>query len=1053
MKKLFIAIVFLLTVIFSYTVIAQELGSLSRDYEPTFPERIENPTPEPLHAGTYTIGYGGHFPNIQSAFDKLGADGVDGEVILELINTTYVAASGQYGFLLKGPIPGAGPECTVTIKPAENKNVTILGNREALIIFSNTSYLTLDGVGLTGATTLTVHALKNTDFASNDCINFWNNSDHNVVQNITFISEDITRRGTSIMIWNYTNSTGTPDSNLIQNNFIKESGIGIFILGYGIASTSPNGNIIRGNIIGSETDSLIAWGIQTELALNTVIENNVVQNVRYYNGYFNVGINAYSGYGNIIRNNVVHNIYASGGIYGTSGILLSGFGSNNWIYNNIVYDIRSSATYGEATVAGIQMWSQYHPKVYYNSVYLKGKGNGANPDGSGALYIYSGCTNVEAKNNVLINTRDESPYCASSIYIYGYSTMLNSDHNDLYYEQNQNNCLVRSTGGDYFTLAEWQATGRDVNSISEMPNFIDHLLHIKTSRINKLDGGGIPITDITTDFDGELRDELKPDIGADEFILSWDTLYIPTDYSTIQAGIDAAGDGDWIIVEDGTYYENINYNGKAITIASNFLLDGNKEHIENTIINGSQSSNPDTASVVTFESGEDTTSVLCGFTITGGTGTYSWEYADKAGGGIYIDSSGAKIIHNYIVNNSVEFDGNSWGGGILAFSVGNHNLIVEENIISNNSINGTNWAIGGGIVLWNDGNATASIKKNTILENSVIGFSASGGGIDCRGPINEVYIGSNLIRGNSVQTVTSYGGGGIDICKCVPNTPTICNNLIVANYSNRDGGGILVDVYGNDSPIIRRNGEVISSFYDNQENLNIFINNTIIDNEAVGFGGGICATASLNEIINCILWGNTAQVGNQVWGGVHVNYSDIEGGYPGVENIDHNPEFRDILNGDYRLSTNSPCIGAGIESIEISGTLYCCPPLCYGGNPRPNPAGSIPDIGACESYLPNPLVGVKDDLSQIPEEYSLSQNYPNPFNPTTTIKYGLKERSFVELKVYDILGTEVASLIKEEQEASYYELIFNAAELSSGVYLYQLKAGGFIETKKMLLIK
>ncbi|MDH3268366.1 MAG: right-handed parallel beta-helix repeat-containing protein, partial [Ignavibacteria bacterium] len=521
MKKLFVLFAFLITVLFSYTVIAQELGSLRRGYELTIPEKVENLTPAPLHAGTYTIGNGGYFPTIQSAFDKLSSDGIDGEVTLELINTTYVALSGDYGFFLNGPIPGADLSSRVIIRPAANKNVTIIGNRAIVLLFINTSYITLDGVDTEGPTTLTIRATENLQFPYNDCVGFWNNSDHNVVQNITFISEDYTRSGTGIMIWNQTISLSPPDDNLIRNNFIKEAGVGIFLLGYGIAITRPDGNIIRGNKIGSETDNLIAWGIQSEVTLNTIIEKNVVQNVRYYNDYFNVGINAYGGYGNIIRNNVVHNIYASGGLYGTVGIVLSGLageqGSNNLVYNNMVYDIRSSATQTEATVAGIQLMGQYYPRVYYNSVYLDGFGNGANPDGSGALYIYGDCSNVVVKNNILVNTRDESPYCASSIYFYGNSSMITSDYNDLYYVQNPNNCLVRSTGGDYFNLAEWQVTGQDVNSITEKPFFINPHLHMNHIVPTNIESGATPIWGITKDIDGDSRQATLPDIGADEF--------------------------------------------------------------------------------------------------------------------------------------------------------------------------------------------------------------------------------------------------------------------------------------------------------------------------------------------------------------------------------------------------------------------------------------------------------------------------------------------------------------------------------------------------------
>ena len=96
------------------------------------------------------------------------------------------------------------------------------------------------------------------------------------------------------------------------------------------------------------------------------------------------------------------------------------------------------------------------------------------------------------------------------------------------------------------------------------------------------------------------------------------TWYVPDDYGAIQDAIDAAVSDDIIIVKPGTYYENINFMGKAITVASKFYLDRKEKHIRKTIINGSQPSNPDSGSVVSFVSGEDTTSVLCGFTIKNG---------------------------------------------------------------------------------------------------------------------------------------------------------------------------------------------------------------------------------------------------------------------------------------------------------------------------------------------------------------------------------------------------------------------------------------------------
>lgn len=98
-------------------------------------------------------------------------------------------------------------------------------------------------------------------------------------------------------------------------------------------------------------------------------------------------------------------------------------------------------------------------------------------------------------------------------------------------------------------------------------------------------------------------------------------ITVPGDQPTIRAGIDAAVNEDPILVAPGTYYENINFRGKNIVVASHYILDGETDFIETTIINGSHPSHPDTGTCVLTISGEDSTAVLQGFTLTKGTGT------------------------------------------------------------------------------------------------------------------------------------------------------------------------------------------------------------------------------------------------------------------------------------------------------------------------------------------------------------------------------------------------------------------------------------------------
>ncbi|MGB5849989.1 MAG: T9SS type A sorting domain-containing protein, partial [Ignavibacteriaceae bacterium] len=98
------------------------------------------------------------------------------------------------------------------------------------------------------------------------------------------------------------------------------------------------------------------------------------------------------------------------------------------------------------------------------------------------------------------------------------------------------------------------------------------------------------------------------------------------------------------------------------------------------------------------------------------------------------------------------------------------------------------------------------------------------------------------------------------------------------------------------------------------------------------------------------------------------------------------------------------------------------------------------------------IVGV-EDADQLPQTYALDQNYPNPFNPTTTITYAVPQNSFISLRVFDVLGNEVQTLVNETKSAGTYSVSFDAASVPSGVYFYTLEAGNFVSTKKMVLIK
>jgi hypothetical protein len=94
-----------------------------------------------------------------------------------------------------------------------------------------------------------------------------------------------------------------------------------------------------------------------------------------------------------------------------------------------------------------------------------------------------------------------------------------------------------------------------------------------------------------------------------------------------------------------------------------------------------------------------------------------------------------------------------------------------------------------------------------------------------------------------------------------------------------------------------------------------------------------------------------------------------------------------------------------------------------------------------------------ETTKDLPADYSLSQNYPNPFNPSTKIEFRIPKAGLVSLKIYDLLGREVKTLVSEEMKAGNYTISFDASSLSSGIYFYTLNTGEFISTKKMVLLK
>jgi hypothetical protein len=384
-----------------------------------------------------------------------------------------------------------------------------------------------------------------------------------------------------------------------------------------------------------------------------------------------------------------------------------------------------------------------------------------------------------------------------------------------------------------------------------------------------------------------------------------DIINVPGDQSTIQAGINAAANGDTVLVADNTYFENINLKGKAITVGSYYILDADTNHINNTIINGSQPSHPDSGSVVYFISGEDTNSVLYGFTITGGTGTVAYfGLPERDGTGIFNWNSGAKIEKNKIINNHITAAGDTacQAAGINITGDAGDYIVIRDNDISQNSATaiGANNVAGSTVIL--------ATKESCVFENNRVTNNVSNsnmraavgglliyGGLDYEGPY---FIRNNIISHNILNAPDGSGGGVM----VLDTSPELTNNIISDNVAAANAGGIWVTNTSSPTGITEP----------------LLINNTITNNSAnsaTGIGGGIRVNGQQVSaiVMNSILWGNNASSGSQIHtsagGSIEVRYSDVQGGWPGTGNIDADPQFEDQIN--FYLTNGSPCIDAG----------------------------------------------------------------------------------------------------------------------------------------------
>jgi parallel beta-helix repeat protein len=357
-----------------------------------------------------------------------------------------------------------------------------------------------------------------------------------------------------------------------------------------------------------------------------------------------------------------------------------------------------------------------------------------------------------------------------------------------------------------------------------------------------------------------------------------------------------------------------------------------------------------------------------------------------------------------VENNTCSYSAEEHG---IYVSNSSNRPIIKNNHSFNN--NGCGIHMNGDISMGGDG-----IISNAVVEGNILHDNGYGGGsaINMDG-VQDSEIFNNLIYNNHATGIAMYQIDGGDASK----NNKVYNNTII---QPSDGRWDIIAVDGSTG--------------------NTLYNNILINHHSFRGSIAIDAASALDFVSDYNILVNRLSNDD---GNSNMTLSQWQSlGYD-LHSMIADPEeqiFIDHTNGNFHLLQTAQAVDAGTNLVF---------PIVFEDLDNiPRPQGSGFDIGCYEF---TGATGVVEE--DVPQSFQLYQNYPNPFNPTTTLSFVIGHSSFVSIKVYDVLGNEIATLINEEKLAGIYEVEFNGNALSSGVYVYQLIAGNYLQTRKMILLK
>jgi len=949
---------------------------------------------QPLN-GSYTIGgQSPDFATLQDAADSLNVLGVSGPTFFNIRPGTYMSNGGNNTVLsLNTPVTGLSSENRITFQTDANEG-------------ANAGNVKLQ-MNITDATTANRElVIVGLDFISFNNITFQESDaslhiSFSVLVQLRRTAQNLTIDG---IVFDGCRFIGTQPSAGTENGIELGEGVGdltvrrntFLRLLRGISGVQSTG-LSQGTFRIEDNQFLAGWksasgsGNQLGSAMEVWSENLIVQrNIIDFDNSFNSGFRGIF----VTVNSGAHTIILEqNSIHGSVQIALSVAGqsgvADSFIVANNMINTSGSASSNE-DACGIRInQNANNAKIFFNTIVMHGFGPSA---------LYLNAENCTVLNNIII-LKPTGGF--SACYVQGSSTSTNfqSDYNVIYNTQPDGILVIRNSDF-YFNILDYQAaTDLDTNSISKIIAFIaEDDLHLTDCQAQDPDLEGTPISEITVDIDEEIRPEI-PMIGADENeVRMLDMFADPYSFDLSGTALSSAiGDFD----EDGDDDIAVADNDNNHILLFKNLAPARSFELTLTLLTVAQPHK-----VIFYDFDEDGHLDI----IAGGDGGMVVFWGDGNGN-----------INGF---NQVEAFGRVRSFDIGPTFIGDIKrtvAIVEDNgFVANESYLGYLMHLGNRElchdVQYVQQPSGFFDRPDTIpyaMTDLVVGEFAGDGGLPEIAAITSDLNPPILI----IHDIGFLGSALTPCADVVPRgdlTTLPINGYLDIFRGDFDGDG--------DLDLVASDPSDFCTFIRNEGNLN-FSPEYITVSESHGVvamdyeNDGDLDFVSVNRFLQT--------------NGITVMLNDGTGSFTARENC-----FLPFAEGnpfDVGASDFDKDGKTDIAILSGRGTTYTLYVLY-------NLGGGIVSI-------PN------QEINEIPDEFTLEQNYPNPFNPSTTIHFSISKAEVVTLKIYNILGEEIKTLVNEYKEAGNHTIQFNAISLSSGIYFYKLQAGSFVQTKKMIVLR